>query len=382
MVSLKNSILLGGIIILILFLVQTVSAGSPLGFNNEDRPQINPEETYGTTQINNTYNNNTYINVTATVNETQFTSNNPITINLTWLYNYLENLFDDVYCKLTGCTMTGDLTFDNSAIQNPNYVQFNITYADGSNEGRLQWNSEDGTLEVGMPGGNVNLQIGQENLMRVTNDESIQINNGQVVYISGGTGNNIKVKLANASSTNSQNVIGIVTENIAAGQKGYVTAFGLVRDVNTSAYVEGTLLYLSETNGEYTDTIPPAPSYTVQIGHVVRQHATEGSILVGVTIGESLSQLDDVLINSPTEGQIIMYNATSGLWYNTNISVDLSGYVPYTGATGNVELNEKNLSNVSVLDINYKASVNSVGVGYCFNGTDYIFGNYTGVAGC
>ena len=38
-------------------------------------------------------------------------------------------------------------------------------------EGLMYWNSDDGTLNLGMPGGNVNLQIGQEGLLRVRNEE-------------------------------------------------------------------------------------------------------------------------------------------------------------------------------------------------------------------
>ena len=34
---------------------------------------------------------------------------------------------------------------------NPNYIQFNTTFTDGHEEGRLQWNMEDGTLEVEVP---------------------------------------------------------------------------------------------------------------------------------------------------------------------------------------------------------------------------------------
>lgn len=261
-------------------------------------------------------NNGTAICNEIEINETQLSwIDNVLNLNMTWLTNF----FGGVYCALTGCVMQGDIQFNNSAINNTNYVQFNTTWANGSNEGRLQWNSEDGTLEVGMPGGNVNLQIGQENLLRVTNDEGFEILNGQVVYISGGSGNNVLVKLADADVANySHNTIGIATENIASGQKGYITAFGLVRNINTSLYTPGTLLYLSSTAGGYTDTVPPAPAHTVQVGHVVRQHATAGSILVGITVGEHLDQLDDVLINSPQEGQVIMFNATSGLWYNAN----------------------------------------------------------------
>ena len=42
------------------------------------------------------------------------------------------------------------------------YIQFDTEYSDGTAEGKLQWNIDDGTLEFGLPGGQVNLQIGQE----------------------------------------------------------------------------------------------------------------------------------------------------------------------------------------------------------------------------
>jgi hypothetical protein len=54
-------------------------------------------------------------------------------------------------------------------ITGTDYIQFDTTWADGTAEGRLQWNIDDGTLEVGMPGGNVNLQIGQELIYRARN---------------------------------------------------------------------------------------------------------------------------------------------------------------------------------------------------------------------
>jgi hypothetical protein len=66
-------------------------------------------------------------------------------------------------------TVAGDITFTEGSVQNANYIQFDVTYVDGQSEGRLQWNSEDGALEVGLPGGNVNLQIGQEHVVRVRN---------------------------------------------------------------------------------------------------------------------------------------------------------------------------------------------------------------------
>jgi hypothetical protein len=73
-------------------------------------------------------------------------------------------------------------------ITGTDYIQFDTTWADGTAEGRLQWNIDDGTLEVGMPGGNVNLQIGQELIYRARNTTGSTIPNGTVVYPNGSQG--------------------------------------------------------------------------------------------------------------------------------------------------------------------------------------------------
>jgi len=54
----------------------------------------------------------------------------------------------------------------------------------------------------------------------------------------------------------------------------------------------------------------------------------------------TLNQLGDVIITSPTNGNILQYNGSN--WVNATI--DLSGYVPYTGATSNVNLGTYDLT--------------------------------------
>ena len=53
----------------------------------------------------------------------------------------------------------------------------------------------------------------------------------------------------------------------------------------------------------------------------------------------SLTQLSDVIITSASNNQVLRYNGSN--WVNATI--DLSGYVPYTGATGNVNLGSNTL---------------------------------------
>jgi hypothetical protein len=62
--------------------------------------------------------------------------------------------------------------------------------------------------------------------------------------------------------------------------------------------------------------------------------------LDNLTVGASdLNSLTDVTISSPTNGQVLTYNSTTSQWENqAGGGGGGSGYVPYTGATGDVNL--------------------------------------------
>lgn len=182
--------------------------------------------------------------------------------------------------------------YDDGGLKDIPYIDFDIEYEDGCYEGRLQWNSEDGSLEVGMPGGNVCLQIGQEVLVRAKNTSGSQIDNGSVVYVTGATGSRPTIGLADADDfLKSVTTFAIATEDIPNNQFGYVTNFGIVRDVDTSAFSDGDLIYLSNVAGEFTDTPPDPPAFTVGVGIVLLSHASEG--IIGVRI-EYRSQYPEI----------------------------------------------------------------------------------------
>lgn len=165
-----------------------------------------------------------------------------------------------------------------TTISGIDYLQFDTSYSDGVTEGRLQWNTADGTLEVGLPGGNVNLQIGQENLIKATNKTGATIVNGSVVFVNGAQGHRPTISGAIASVNLIANAtLGVATEDIAHDHFGYVSTLGLVRDVNTSAFTEGAILYLSDTTpGALTMTAPSAPNTVVGVAVCLYKHATEG----------------------------------------------------------------------------------------------------------
>ena len=220
------------------------------------------------------------------------------------------------------------------------FIDFNITHANGPlPEGRAQWDDNDGTLEIGMKGGVVNLQVGQEILVRVRNQEAVQINDGQAVYACPCVTPDIGVKLADNSSIITMAVLGVATEDIPAGQFGYITTNGLVRGLNTSAYDEGDTLWLG-TEGNWSNVRPTAPAFSVIIGFVGNKHASIGSIYVRPDIVPRLIGLSDVLESSPANGEIPIYNTTnsrfelsstfsSQTWNGNTIGVQYGG----TGAT-------------------------------------------------
>jgi hypothetical protein len=66
------------------------------------------------------------------------------------------------------------------------------------------------------------------------------------------------------------------------------------------------------------------------VGIVSHSSATTGSIEVNVVVGDHLEWLHDVLITTPTNGQVLKYDSTSGLWVN---GTDVGG-VAWGGITG------------------------------------------------
>jgi hypothetical protein len=221
--------------------------------------------------------------------------------------------------------LTGNIEFDNTPTNIP------------TGAGSLVWNDTDGTLDLKLKGGNVTLQVGQENVIRVVNKTATNINlleaNYQAVRVTGAQGQRLKVDLAQATTDAlSAETIGLVTETINNNQEGFITTSGLIRNVNTTGslqsetWADGDILYLSPTTaGQVTKVKPTAPNHLVIIGYVVSAHATQGSIFVKVDNGYELNELHNVKITSETNGQLLAYTSATDIWENKNI-IDLIVY--------------------------------------------------------
>lgn len=200
------------------------------------------------------------------------------------------------------------------------------------NNTSLTWNDDDGTLEFPV-NNEVTLQIGQEELIHVKNVSGAALTNGQVVSVTGASGSKLTVDVSDYTQEGlSSATIAVMTQDLNNNAVGYATTAGLVRGLNTSSFTEGAILWLDE-NGAFTATKPLTPKHLVQVGWVVRSHATEGSIFVHVKNGWELEELHDVLITSVANGDTVKWNGTGGYWENADVSTLLSDGFNISSAT-------------------------------------------------
>ena len=111
-------------------------------------------------------------------------------------------------------------------------------------EGRVWYDSESHALVAYNDESEVTQQLGQEEYLRVRNNTGYTIFNGSGVRITGAHGNVAPtIDYAIASGDASSRVVGLATHDIENNSFGYVTTFGLVRNVNTAAFTAGDELF-------------------------------------------------------------------------------------------------------------------------------------------
>jgi hypothetical protein len=206
-------------------------------------------------------------------------------------------------------------------ISTPDFIQYDTTATPTIALGKERWNVDTGTLAFGIIDGTQEVQIGQQMYAQVVNAEAVTITKGQAVYLYQATGNRASVKLAyNTGDATSAKTLGLATQDITAGGTGFVTTQGVLDKLNTGSFSEGDTLYLGATAGSLTATKPKAPNHLVYIGVVERANNGNGQIYVRVQNGYELDEIHDVQINSPANGQTILYDASTSLWKNANLT--------------------------------------------------------------
>jgi hypothetical protein len=299
-----------------------------------------------------------------------------------------EHLVEDVI-------VDQDVDFNNFNITGIGNIQFDTSYEPTGTEttGTSYWDADNHCVSTVLEWGVV-LQNGFE-LYKIGTDDGEDFPEGTAVSAVGTNGNRTKFVRTDAgpTSTNSEAYVGLITSAVDSGNR-VATREGDVNGINTvgglsfgasETWLEDDVIYVDCVNPGYlTNVKPEAPCKLIVVGTVNVVHANVGKIALLRRISSSLEDLNDVDGNEPTTtGDMLTYNATTGVWdrgvYNitdylteesdpvftssqasnitetdiTNLSnlsgtntgdQDLSGYVPYTGATSNLKLGTKNIS--------------------------------------
>ena len=144
---------------------------------------------------------------------------------------------------------------------------------------------------------------------------------GEVVYISGISGNTTIVSKADADDTSKMPAFGLVAAAASSGNPVDIYTNGILSGIDTSSYSEGDELFVSTTAGTLTATAPTGESAALQkIGKVTRSASSGSIFIVGAGRSNAVPNLDD--------GDIFIGNASNqavSASLNTKIESYLDG---------------------------------------------------------
>jgi len=166
---------------------------------------------------------------------------------------------------------------------------FDTTYSETESEvqGTLYWNSDEETLSLVTNGETI--ELGQKVEIHVKNQTGSQIDKGEVVYASGTLGNSGRIlvdKMIADGTIAAKRILGVAAENIADGADGKVISFGKLRKIDTTAFNEGDILWVSTTAAgafQNTEPVQADGEIALPIAYVVTDSASVGEIFIRVT---------------------------------------------------------------------------------------------------
>ena len=216
------------------------------------------------------------------------------------------------------------LTWDGTNWVPGQSIQFDINNNVNVSEGELGWESDEQTLIYGING--IHAHVGHDLWQWCRNNTGITIPKGTVVMFTGTLGASGRVTMAPLVANGTQPgyvILGITAEDVLNDNDGAVFANGKIKNIDTTAFPEGSILWADPvTPGGLTLTEPTAPNLKLPIAAVISSHIN-GTLLVRVTTGDRLYDLHDVDLTTtaPSAGDFLSYNGT--VW-QTKQSVDVA----------------------------------------------------------
>ena len=208
-----------------------------------------------------------------------------------------------------------DVRWTNSPTHNS--VKFDTTFTTGAPaDGELLYDVDDLSLNLHTNG--IDLHLGQETTVLCRNNSNtVTISKGTPVSFAGTLGNSGRLKVKPAVADGSEAgyyIFGVADQDLSGASDGFVTTFGKIRGVNTSAFSDGDILWVDPaTPGGWVNVEPAAPALKMPIAAVIHAH-TNGSIFVRTNPSKELHDLSDVHVNSVSDGHVLSYSATNSRW--------------------------------------------------------------------
>lgn len=207
--------------------------------------------------------------------------------------------------------------------QRPDFeaVQFDIAAGITPAAGQLAWNADEGTVALGK--GAISNYIGEETVVLCRNaSNTIAIPKGTAVMFAGTLGASGRIKVAPMVADGTQPgyvFFGVTAEAIAGSGDGYVSVFGKIKNIDTSAYAEGVILWCDPAvPGGFTATEPAAPNLKLAVAAVLSSK-NNGTIFIRWTTGSRLQDLHDVEANgSKVDGDVLGWNTAAARWEASN----------------------------------------------------------------
>jgi hypothetical protein len=257
---------------------------------------------------------------TITNNTASFTISDEAVISGSFSGSF-SGLIDNAVSALTASYFTGS---------HIDFTPLSDAQAPPHREGRVWYDADNGALAVYNDEADITLQVGQEFYVRAYNDSGNPILNGTPVYVSQSQGDYPKIWPATAedhtTGTHFDNhILGLATHDIEDSSAGYVTRKGVVRNVDTTDFAAGDVVYLQTGSAGLRNTPPPFPYDVVQVGFVVRSQAN-GFILVEPSEPVHFNNISGLSGSGAAENHDLwVYDGSNNAWYNTHSGLELSG---------------------------------------------------------